>query len=113
MDKSEIGGPGVRQGNPRPDDAERVVELGADGSAVSNHGDRQLNATLPALEALPANAERVSTLSEILFDGGIRSGILGIITLALGARACLIGLPLSYCRAGGGHSGRSRSDQDT
>jgi isopentenyl diphosphate isomerase/L-lactate dehydrogenase-like FMN-dependent dehydrogenase len=88
-----------------PDDAERVVGLGADGVVVSNHGGRQLDAGLSSLAALPAIVARVGDRAEVLVDGGIRTGRDVITALALGARAVLIGRPLIYGLAGGGTDG--------
>ena len=44
-----------------------------DGIYCSNHGGRQSNGGLPALEALPAVVEAADGLP-VLFDSGIRSG---------------------------------------
>lgn len=44
-----------------------------DGIYCSNHGGRQSNGGLPALEALPAAVEAADGLP-VLFDSGIRSG---------------------------------------
>lgn len=90
-----------------PDDAEQVVDLGADGVVVSNHGGRQLDGALATLEALPFVVERIGHRAEVLVDGGIRSGRDVIVAMALGAHACLIGRPLVYGLAGGGTRGVS------
>lgn len=90
-----------------PDDAERCVDLGADGVVVSNHGGRQLDRAPASLDALPGVAERIGSRADVLIDGGIRSGADVIIALALGARAVLIGRPLVYGLAGGGTRGAS------
>src|SRR5690606_41549734 len=37
-----------------PDDARLVVDAGADGVIVSNHGGRQVDGSIAALDALPA-----------------------------------------------------------
>ncbi|MGI5159156.1 alpha-hydroxy acid oxidase [Microbispora sp. CA-102843] len=103
--RSRWNGPLYVKGVLHPDDAERVVDLGADGVVVSNHGGRQLNAVPPTIRALPAVAERIGHRADVLVDGGIRSGTDVIIALALGARACLIGRPLVYGLAGGGTQG--------
>ncbi|WP_424533972.1 alpha-hydroxy acid oxidase [Sphaerisporangium viridialbum] len=103
--RSRWTGPVYVKGVMDPDDAERVVDLGADGVVVSNHGGRQLNAVPPTLRALPAIAERIGDRAEVILDGGIRSGSDVIVALALGADACLIGRPLVYGLAGGGTQG--------
>lgn len=88
-----------------PDDAERMVDVGADGVVVSNHGGRQLDGVPASLAALPAVAERIGDRAEVLLDGGVRSGRDVIVALALGARACLVGRPLVYGLAAGGTDG--------
>ncbi|MFD7407805.1 alpha-hydroxy acid oxidase [Streptomyces sp. NPDC059866] len=103
--RSRWTGPLLVKGVMHPDDAQRVVDLGADGVVVSNHGGRQLNAVQPTLRALPAIAERIGDRAEVLVDGGIRTGSDVIIALALGADACLVGRPLVYGLAGGGAEG--------
>ena len=103
--RSRWEGPLYVKGVLHPDDAERIVALGADGVVVSNHGGRQLNAVQPALRALPAIAERIGGRAEVLVDGGIRTGSDVVVALALGADACLIGRPLVYGLAGAGTRG--------
>ena len=49
----------------------RAVGLGADGVVVSNHGSRQLNFAVGALDALPAIARRVGGRAQVLVEGGI------------------------------------------
>jgi isopentenyl diphosphate isomerase/L-lactate dehydrogenase-like FMN-dependent dehydrogenase len=79
-----------------PEDALRAVAVGCDGVVVSNHGGRQLDHALAALDALPAIADAVGDRAEVLLDGGIRRGTDIAKALALGARAVLIGRPQIY-----------------
>ena len=74
-----------------PEDARTAVKIGADAIVVSNHGGRQLDGASSSIAALPAIADAVGADTEVLFDGGIRSGSDLMRALALGARACLIG----------------------
>jgi L-lactate dehydrogenase (cytochrome) len=74
-----------------PEDAKLAVKLGADAVVVSNHGGRQLDGASSSIAALPGIADAVGADTEVLFDGGIRSGSDMMRALALGARACLIG----------------------
>jgi L-lactate dehydrogenase (cytochrome) len=74
-----------------PEDAKMAVKLGADAVVVSNHGGRQLDGASSSIAALPGIADAVGADTEVLFDGGIRSGSDMMRALALGARACLIG----------------------
>ena len=86
-------------------DARAAVQAGADGIVVSNHGGRQLDGAASTARALPAIAQAVGADTEVLVDGGIRSGVDVFKALALGARGVLIGRPWVYALAGGGEAG--------
>jgi isopentenyl diphosphate isomerase/L-lactate dehydrogenase-like FMN-dependent dehydrogenase len=87
------------------DDAERAVSLGADGVVVSNHGGRQLNFAVAALDALPAIAHRIGGRAQVLVEGGIRRGSDVVKALCLGADAVCIGRPYLYGLAAAGPAG--------
>lgn len=87
-----------------PDDARRAKELGVDAIYCSNHGGRQANGGLPALECLPRVVEAAADLP-VLFDSGIRSGADILKALALGAAAVGVGRPYAYGLALGGTDG--------
>jgi lactate 2-monooxygenase len=74
-----------------PDDARRALDSGVDGIIVSNHGGRQVDGAIAALDALPAVAAAVEQKIPALFDSGVRYGSDAIKALALGARAVLLG----------------------
>jgi isopentenyl diphosphate isomerase/L-lactate dehydrogenase-like FMN-dependent dehydrogenase len=88
-----------------PDDARRAVEAGVDGLIVSNHGGRQVDGSLAALEALPEVVEAVPDELPVLFDSGIRTGADVVKALALGARAVLVGRPYVWGLGLGGEHG--------
>lgn len=88
-----------------PDDARRAADHGAAGVIVSNHGGRQVEGAVAALDALPGVAEAVGGRLEVLFDSGIRRGADVIKALALGARAVLLGRPYCYGLALAGEAG--------
>lgn len=87
-----------------PDDARRAKDGGVDGIYCSNHGGRQANGGLPALDCLPGVVEAADGLP-VLFDSGVRSGADIIKALALGATAVGIGRPYAYGLALGGIDG--------
>jgi len=79
-----------------PADAAAAVEHGADGVVVSNHGGRQVDREIPAVEALPDVVRRLDDDTTVLFDSGIRRGADVLVALALGADAVLLGRPYVY-----------------
>ncbi|WP_037606709.1 alpha-hydroxy-acid oxidizing protein [Streptacidiphilus rugosus] len=96
--------PLILKGICHPDDARRARDAGVDGLYCSNHGGRQANGGLPALDALPGVVEAADGLP-VLFDSGVRSGADAIKALALGATAVGIGRPYAYGLALGGTDG--------
>jgi lactate 2-monooxygenase len=88
-----------------PDDAGFALEHGVDGVIVSNHGGRQVDGAIAALEALPAVADAVGNDMAVLFDSGIRSGADVVKALALGANAVLLGRPYIWGLALDGQRG--------
>jgi 4-hydroxymandelate oxidase len=91
-----------------PDDAERSIDVGANGIIVSNHGARLLDTALATIDALPAIVDRVQGRIPVLIDGGIRRGTDVVKAIALGATATLIGRPYCYGLAIGGAAGVQR-----
>ena len=86
-------GPLVLKGILDPDDARKAADIGADGLVVSNHGGRQLDASMGTAEALPAIAQAVGDRITVLADGGVRTGLDVLRMLALGAKGVMIGRP--------------------
>jgi lactate 2-monooxygenase len=97
--------PIVLKGILHPDDARLAVEHGVQGVLVSNHGGRQVDGAIGALDALPEVVAAVDGRCEVLFDSGIRSGADALKALALGARAVLLGRPYIWGLALGGAEG--------
>lgn len=71
-------------------------DLGIDAIIVSNHGGRQLDSVSSSIEALPEVAGAVNGRCEVYVDGGIRRGTDVLKSIALGARAVLIGRPVLW-----------------
>jgi 4-hydroxymandelate oxidase len=98
----EAGLPVVVKGVLRGDDARLCIEAGASALIVSNHGGNQLDTAIGSAEALPEVVDAVADRAEVYVDGGIRDGLSVLKALALGARAVLVGRPVSYALAAGG-----------
>jgi lactate 2-monooxygenase len=90
------------------DDAALAVKYGMDGIIVSNHGGRQVDGAIGAIEALPAISSVVHAMNSkmpILLDSGIRSGADMFKAIALGASAVGLGRPHIYGLALAGAEG--------
>lgn len=92
-----------------PGDVVRAAELGADAVVLSNHGGRQLDWAVSALDVLPEARAAVGDRITILVDGGVRRGTDIIKALALGADAVLVGRATLYGLAAGGGAGVARA----
>jgi isopentenyl diphosphate isomerase/L-lactate dehydrogenase-like FMN-dependent dehydrogenase len=100
--------PLVLKGVIAAEDARLAADAGADAIIVSNHGGRQLDGTLPSVEALPDVVEAVDGRLEVYVDGGVRRGVDVLKAVALGARAVLVGRPLLWGLAVDGEAGVRR-----
>ncbi|WP_030661851.1 alpha-hydroxy-acid oxidizing protein [Streptomyces cellulosae] len=94
--KSLTSLPIVLKGICHPDDARRAVDSGADAVYCSNHGGRQANGGIAAIDMLPGVVEAVGGDVPVLFDSGVRSGTDVVKALALGATAVGVGRPYAY-----------------
>jgi (S)-mandelate dehydrogenase len=90
-------------------DAERAVELGCDGIVLTNHGGRQLDSCVAAVEVLPAIARAVGARTTVIVDGGFRRGTHVVKAMALGAHAVMLGRATLYGVAAAGEAGASRA----
>jgi L-lactate dehydrogenase (cytochrome) len=86
-------------------DAREAVKTGAEGIVVSNHGGRQLDGAPSSISVLPEIVQDVGSQTEIIFDGGIRSGQDVMRALALGAKSCMIGRAYVHGLGAGGQDG--------
>jgi isopentenyl diphosphate isomerase/L-lactate dehydrogenase-like FMN-dependent dehydrogenase len=98
-------GPIVLKGVQHPDDARRAIEAGMDGIVVSNHGGRQVDGAVAALDTLPGIVAAVDGRAAVLFDSGVRTGADVFKALALGADAVLLARPYVYGLALAGQDG--------
>jgi isopentenyl diphosphate isomerase/L-lactate dehydrogenase-like FMN-dependent dehydrogenase len=69
------------------EDAILAVQAGADAILVSNHGGRQLDGCLSAIDVLPEVVKAVNGSIPVWIDGGIRRGT--DVLKALGACLCV------------------------
>jgi lactate 2-monooxygenase len=102
--RSETKLPVMVKGICHPEDVRRVKDYGVDAIYCSNHGGRQANGGLPALDCLPDVLEAADGLP-VLFDSGVRNGADVMKALAMGATAVGIGRPYVYGLAIGGVDG--------
>jgi lactate 2-monooxygenase len=87
------------------EDAVRALTAGVDGIVVSNHGGRQVDGAVAALDALLDVRAAVGPEATVLMDGGIRGGADVVKAMALGADAVLVGRAYAYALAVGGEGG--------
>ncbi|HEY0226600.1 MAG TPA: alpha-hydroxy-acid oxidizing protein, partial [Mycobacterium sp.] len=96
--------PLIVKGICHPEDVRRAKDGGVDAIYCSNHGGRQANGGLPALDCLPSVVDAADG-TPVLFDSGVRSGADAVKALALGATAVGVGRPYAYGLALGGADG--------
>jgi len=107
--KKRFGGPVIVKGILDPEDAQLAIDNGADAIVVSNHGGRQLDGAPSTIRALPAIVDVVGHKTEVLMDGGIRSGQDLLKALALGAKGALVGRIMAFGLGAGGEAGVARA----
>lgn len=100
--------PVIVKGIVRGDDAGLAVDAGVSAIVASNHGGRQLDTAIPALDALEEIVAAVDGRVEVLVDGGVRRGTDILKAIALGARAVMLGRPVLWGLAAGGEAGVRR-----
>ncbi len=91
------------------EDAEIAAKTGAQAIVVSNHGGRQLDGAPSSIEVLPEIVDAVGSDVEIMFDGGIRTGMDVMRALALGAKSCMIGRAYAYGLGAAGEAGVAKA----
>ncbi len=107
--KKRFGGPVIVKGILDREDAQLAIDNGADAIVVSNHGGRQLDGAPSSIRVLPEIVDAVGHKTEVLMDGGIRSGQDLLKALALGAKGAMIGRIMAYGLGAGGEKGVMRA----
>lgn len=100
-------GPFLLKGILNIEDAKLAVDMGATGLVVCNHGGLALDGAPSAISVLRDIADTVGDKIEIYLGGGVRRGTSILKSLALGARAVLLGRAFLYGLAAGGEVGVS------
>jgi glycolate oxidase len=103
--KAKFDIPLILKGIATVEDARRAVELGVDCVYVSNHGGRQLDHGLGAVDVLPEIVEAVEGRARIIVDGGINRGTDVVKAMILGADAVAVGRLYVYGLAAAGGPG--------
>lgn len=102
------GGPLVVKGVQTLRDAQAIVDAGADGIVVSNHGGRQLDRAPVPLRILPDIVDAVGGRATVMLDTGITTGADIVAALAAGADFVWIGRAYLYGLMAGGEAGVNR-----
>ncbi len=95
----------ILKGVMHPQDAQRAAATGMDAIMVSNHGGRQLDATIAPLQALPSVIRAVPGTLPVFVDGGVRRGADALKGIALGAKMVFVGRAPLYGAAVAGQAG--------
>ena len=103
--KSITNLPIILKGILHENDAKIAIDHGINGIIVSNHGGRQLDTSLPSIQALKNIAPVIDNKIPVLLDSGIRRGSDILKAIALGADAVLIGRPILWGLSANGFDG--------
>lgn len=87
------------------EDARLAARTGAEAIVVSNHGGRQLDGAPSSISMVPDIVAAVGNQTEVMMDGGVRTGQDVMRALALGAKSCMIGRSYIYGLGAGGEAG--------
>lgn len=91
------------------EDAKIAASLGVTGIVASNHGGRQLDGAPSSISQLGRIVDAVQGKTEVIFDGGVRSGQDVLRALAYGASSCMIGRAYIYGLGAGGQAGVTKA----
>ena len=91
------------------EDAKIAASLGVSAIVASNHGGRQLDGAPSSISQLGRIVDAVQGKTEVIFDGGVRSGQDVLRALAYGASSCMIGRAYIYGLGAGGQAGVTKA----
>ena len=91
------------------EDAKIAASLGVTAIVASNHGGRQLDGAPSSISQLGRIVDAVQGKTEVIFDGGVRSGQDVLRALAYGASSCMIGRAYIYGLGAGGQAGVTKA----
>ncbi len=94
--RDEWNGNLIVKGISQVDDAKHAAKIGVDGIIVSNHGGRQLDASLPPAESLTEIIDAVGQDITVMADSGVETGVDIARYLALGAQTVFAGRAFLY-----------------
>jgi len=103
--RARWNGPIVLKGVQTVEDARLAADAGVEAIALSNHGGRQLDGAPPPIELVAPVVDAVGERLEVICDGGVRRGSDVVKTVALGARAVMVGRAYLYGLGAGGEHG--------
>ena len=103
--RKRYSAPMIVKGIATAEDAKLAIEHGVDVVYVSNHGGRQLDQGLGAIDILPEVVAAVAGRAEIIVDGGFCRGTDVVKAIALGANTVAIGRLYAYGLAAAGRDG--------
>ena len=106
--RTQWDGPIVVKGIQNVEDARKVVDLGASGVILSNHGGRQLDRSPTPLRLIGPTVDAIGQNAEVYVDGGIMNGADVVAAVALGAQGCFVGRAYLYGLMAGGEAGVQR-----
>lgn len=99
----------IVKGLMHPDDAPQALKYGVDGVVLSNHGGRQLDGAVSAMEVLPLIARQLKGRVSVFLDGGFRRGTDILKARLLGADGVFLGRAGLYGLAAGKGPGASHA----
>ena len=86
----------IVKGISQVDDTKQAAAIGADGIIVSNHGGRQLDASVPPVDVLLDISKAVSSEMTVMADSGVETGVDIARYLSKGAKAVFAGRAFLY-----------------